>query len=66
MTVTCTRNHGDPALVDATLRYANGMFQFLQGLLPSQIELLRTKPEDEVREIASSKSALYLPSLLAP
>lgn len=63
MTVTCTRNRLDPALVDATIRYANGLFQFLQGVLPAQVLYLKGRDDEEVREIASSRNALYLPGL---
>ena len=65
MTVTCTRNRLDPALVDATIRYANGLFQFLQGVLPAQVLYLKGRDDEEVREIVESKTALRMPSLLA-
>ena len=64
MTIAVTRNRRDAALVDATIRYSSGLFQFLVGILPEQIEFLRERDEQEVREIAESKSALFLPSLL--
>ena len=65
MTATVTRNRSDQALVDATIRYSNGLFQFLQGVLPAQIDFLKTRDEQEVREIVGSETALRLPSLLA-
>lgn len=65
MTATITRNRSDQALVDATIRYSNGLFQFLQGVLPAQIDFLKTRDEQEVREIVGSETALRLPSLLA-
>ena len=63
MTVTCTRNRFDPVLVDATVRYSSGLFQFLNGVLPAQIDFLKSRDEQEVREIAESRHALYMPSL---
>lgn len=65
MTATIARNRSDQALVDATIRYSNGLFQFLQGVLPAQIDFLKTRDEQEVREIVGSETALRLPSLLA-
>lgn len=65
MTMTVTQNRFDPALVDATIRYSGGLFQFLNGLLPAQIDFLKSRDEQEVREIAESKNAIYLPSLKA-
>ena len=63
MTIHCTKNRHDQLLVDATLHYSNGLFQFLVGVLPEQVELLRTRDEQEVREIAGAKHATLLPSL---
>lgn len=65
MTATVTRNRTDPALVDATLRYSNGLSQFLSGVLPAQIDLLASRDEGEAREIAGSEHAVLMPSLLA-
>ena len=65
MTINCKRNPVDPSLVDATIRYSNGLFQFLDGILPAQVRLLQGRDEREVREIAESKNATYLPSLKA-
>ena len=63
MTINCKRNPVDPSLVDATIRYSNGLFQFLDGILPAQVRLLQGRDEQEVREIAESKHAVLLPSL---
>ena len=63
MTIRCKRNRVDPSLVDATIRYSNGLFQFLVGLLPAQVDFLRSRDEQEIREIAESKHALLMPSL---
>jgi hypothetical protein len=63
MTMTVTQNRADRELVDATVRYSNGLFQFLIGLLPAQVDFLKSRDEQEVREIAESRRALYMPSL---
>ena len=63
MTMTVTRNRADRELVDATVRYSSGLFQFLVGLLPAQVDFLKSRDEQEVREIAESKHALLMPSL---
>ena len=63
MTIKTTKNRADQALVDATIKYSSGLFQFLIGVLPAQVELLRSRDEQEVREICDSKSAVLLPSL---
>ena len=63
MTIKCKRSRVDPSLIDATIRYSNGLFQFLDGILPAQALYLKGRDDEEVREIASSKDALYLPSL---
>ena len=49
-----------PGLLDATIRYKSGLFQFLSGLVPKQIEFLQTREPEEVREIASSKNGLWV------
>jgi hypothetical protein len=63
MTMTVTQNRADRELVDATVRYSNGLFQFLIGLLPAQVDFLKSRDEQEVREIGESRRALYMPSL---
>lgn len=63
MNITVTKSRIHPDLLDATIRYTSGIFQFLSGLVPEQIELLQSKDEEEVREIARSKWAVKLPSL---
>jgi hypothetical protein len=64
MTIGSTkRNQYDPALLDATLRYKSGLFQFAVGVTREQLEFLKTRDEEEAREICGSKSALLLPSL---
>ena len=65
MTMTCTRNRLDQELVDATIRYSNGLFQFLVGVTPAQMDFLQTRDEREVREIAEARHAVLMPSLLA-
>ena len=63
MNIAVSKSRIHPDLLDATIRYTNGIFQFLSGLVPEQIELLKSKDEDEAREIASAKWAVKLPSL---
>jgi len=63
MNIAVTKSRIHPDLLDATIRYTSGIFQFLSGLVPEQIELLRSRDEEETREIASSKWAVKLPSL---
>lgn len=55
-------------LLDATLRHKQSRtFQFLAGITREQLDVLRARADDEreLREIASSKWAVRLPSLIA-
>ena len=65
MTIRTTKNRCDPMLLDATLKYSSGLFQFLVGITREQLEILerRKTDEQEIREIADSKWGVRLPSL---
>ena len=63
MTIAATRHPRHDELLIATIRYGSGLFQFLSGLLPEQVEWLRDQDEETVRRIADSKNAVLIPSL---
>ena len=53
----------DPKLLNATVRYESGLYAFLLGFLPEQLDYLCRLPDEDAREIAESKNCLLLPSL---
>lgn len=65
MTISHVTKHPfDPALLCATLRFSNGLFQSVVGLTREQLDLLERRKEDEeeLREILCGHP-VYLPSL---